>query len=107
MRVCNIVMPLLETPPTTNRKYYNSKPIIITKLQRRGMSRNSSRIPIIITKRSDEDTSYREDNSSILFCCFYDMFDELIYNAFSTCTPIAYVDVCTEGDGCSAFTWTE
>ena len=105
---------LLETPsPTTNRKYYNSKPIITNK--QRHMSSNGSGIPILI-QRSDDDTSYkmkdlessdrwREDNSSNLFCCWYDYIDELIYDTFSTCTPIA---VCID-DGCGAFTtiWTE
>ena len=79
------------------------------------MSSNGSGIPILI-QRSDDDTSYkmkdlessdrwREDNSSNLFCCWYDYIDELIYDTFSTCTPIA---VCID-DGCGAFTtiWTE
>jgi len=108
---------ILETPsPTTNRKYYNSKPIITKAQQRHDMSRGSNSIPIILS-RSSEDTSYskmkdlessdrwREDNSSNLFCCWYDYIDELIYDTFSTCTPIA---VCID-DGCGAFTtiWTE
>ena len=107
---------LLETPsPTTDRKYYNSKPII-TKVQRHDTSSNRSGIPILI-KRGSDDTSFskmkdlessdrwREDNSSNLFCCWYDYIDELIYDTFSTCTPIA---VCID-DGCGAFTtiWTE
>ena len=92
---------LIETPsPTTDRKHYNynSKPII-TKVQRHEMSRESNSIPIILS-RNDDDTSYskmkdlessdrwREDNSSNLFCCWYDYIDELIYNTFSNCTPI-------------------
>jgi len=99
---------LIETPsPTTDRKHYKSKPIITS---------NRSGIPTIIMK-SSEDTSFskmkdlessdrwREDNSSNLFCCWYDYIDELIYDTFSTCTPIA---VCID-DGCGALTtiWTE
>ena len=106
---------LIETPsPTTNKKYYNSKPIITKARRHDTSSSNRSGIPTIIMK-SSEDTSFskmkdlessdrwREDNSSNLFCCWYDYIDELIYDTFSTCTPIACVD------GCGALIpiWTE
>ena len=105
---------LIETPsPTSDRKYYNSKPI--NKVQRHDTSSNRSGIPILMTRNSEDTSSFskmkdlessdrwREDNSSNLFCCWYDYIDELIYDTFSTCTPIACVDEC----GALIPIWTE